>query len=348
EPSPFVVEGRASQAGKTVFVFPGQGSQWAGMASELLDESEGFAQSMRECAAALSPHTDWSLPDVVRSGEGLDRVDVVQPVLFAVMVSLARLWRAFGVVPDAVIGHSQGEIAAAVVAGGLSLADGAKVVALRSRAIVRLAGHGGMVSLALSSQQAAETVAAWDGRLSVAAVNGPSAVVVSGDTDALDELLASCAADGVRARRIDVDYASHSAHVEHVEGELLKELAGIAPVRGDVPLFSTVTGQWLDTSAMDAAYWYTNLRRTVGFEPAVRSLAGQGFGSYVEVSPHPVLAMAVEETLEAAGPAGVVLSTLRRDEGGLRRMLLAVGQAHTRGVAVDFSPVFDGTGAVRT
>ncbi|MEV7198124.1 SDR family NAD(P)-dependent oxidoreductase [Streptomyces sp. NPDC093510] len=285
---------------------------------------------------------------MVRSGDGLERVDVVQPVLFAVMVSLARLWRSYGVVPDAVVGHSQGEIAAATVAGALSLADGAKVVALRSRAIVRLAGRGGMVSLAMSSERAEETIAAWGGRLSVAAVNGPSAVVVSGDTDALDELLVSCEADGVRARRIDVDYASHSAHVERIDGELREALDGVSPVRGDVPLFSTVTGEWLDTSVMGAGYWYTNLRRTVGFEAAVRALAGEGFGAFIEVSPHPVLAMAVEETLEAAGASGVVLGTLRRDEGGLQRMLLALGQAHAHGIAVDWSPVFEGTGATRT
>ncbi|MFH9672226.1 SDR family NAD(P)-dependent oxidoreductase [Streptomyces sp. NPDC017405] len=348
EPSAFVAQGRASVSGKTVFVFPGQGAQWAGMARELLDGLPEFAESLRECAAALSPYTRWSLLDVVRSGTDLDRVDVVQPVLFAVMVSLARLWRSFGVVPDAVVGHSQGEIAAAVVAGALSPADGAKVVALRSRAIAGLAGQGGMVSLALSPERAAETVAAWTGRLSVAAVNGPSAVVVSGDTDALDALLASCAADGVRARRIEVDYASHSAHVERIEQELARALDGIRPVRSEVPLLSTVTGEWLDTSAMDAAYWYSNLRRPVAFEPAVRTLADAGFDAFIEVSPHPVLAMAVEETLEAAEATGVVLGTLRRDEGGLQRMLLALGQAHAHGIPVDFTPVFAGTGATRT
>ncbi|MFD4631737.1 SDR family NAD(P)-dependent oxidoreductase [Streptomyces sp. NPDC058284] len=348
EPSPQVVTAKAQVPDGTVFVFPGQGAQWVGMAGELLDASAEFAGFMAECEAALAPYTQWPLLDTVRSGEGLERVDVVQPVLFAVMVSLARLWRSYGVAPDAVVGHSQGEIAAAVVAGGLSLADGAKVVALRSRAIVRLAGRGGMVSVALSSTAVEERLTAWGGRLSLAAVNGPSAVVVSGDSDALEEFLYSCAADGVRARRIDVDYASHSTHVEQIEAELREALEGVEAAPGDVPLFSTVTGEWLDTSEMDAAYWYTNLRRTVGFESAVRTLAADGFGAFIEVSPHPVLTMAVEETLEAAGASGVVLGTLRRDEGGLQRMLLAVGQAHVHGLAVDWSAVFEGTGAVRT
>ncbi|MCI3928605.1 type I polyketide synthase [Streptomyces sp. AN091965] len=347
EPSSCVVSGGVSVSGGTVFVFPGQGAQWVGMARELLDESSVFAGLMGECEAALGPYVEWSLVEVVRSGVGFERVDVVQPVLFAVMVSLARWWRVFGVVADAVVGHSQGEIAAAVVAGGLSLEDGARVVALRSRAIVRLAGSGGMVSLALSSAEVEERLAAWGGRLSVAAVNGPSAVVVSGDTDALDELLEGCEAEGVRARRIDVDYASHSAHVERIEAELLEALEGISPVAGDIPLYSTVTGEWLDTSVMDAGYWYTNLRRTVAFEPAIRSLAEQGFGAYVEVSPHPVLTMAVEATLESAESTAVVLGTLRRDQGGLERMLLALGQAHVHGLSVDWAPLFEGTGATR-
>ncbi|WP_152648745.1 type I polyketide synthase, partial [Streptacidiphilus anmyonensis] len=233
-----VVRGVAGAAGRVAFVFPGQGSQWAAMAVELLESSAVFAQRMVECAAALAPFAeDWSLLDVVRgeSGDGwLDRVDVVQPVLWAVMVSLAEVWRAAGVRPAAVVGHSQGEIAAAVVAGALSLDDGARVVALRSRAIAGgLAGLGGMVSVALPVGQVRERLAVWgEDRISVAAVNGPSAVVVSGEPVALDELLASCEADGVRARRVPVDYASHSAQVESIREELLTVLAGIEPRAG--------------------------------------------------------------------------------------------------------------------
>ncbi|MGC5411523.1 acyltransferase domain-containing protein, partial [Streptomyces sp. DT225] len=199
-----LVTGTAGPLGKTVFVFPGQGSQWVGMGVELLESSQVFAERMAQCEAALSPFVDWSLTGVLRSEAGqpgLDRVDVVQPVLWAVMVSLAAVW-----------GHSQGEIAAAVVAGGLSLEDGARVAALRSRAIVALAGRGGMVSVPLAAGEVRERLGRWDGRISVAAVNGPQTTVVSGDVDALDELFAVLEAENVRARRIEVDYASHSAH----------------------------------------------------------------------------------------------------------------------------------------
>ncbi|RSS40253.1 type I polyketide synthase, partial [Streptomyces sp. WAC05858] len=275
-------------------------------------------------------------------GPGLGRVDVVQPALWAVMVSLAEVWRACGVTPAAVVGHSQGEIAAAVVAGALSLEDGARVVALRSQAIGRgLAGRGGMMSVAESADRVRERIAAWGGRISVAAVNGPGSIVVSGDPEALRELQAECEGEDVRAKIIPVDYASHSAHVEELRDELLDVLAPIAPRRAEVPFCSTVTGDTLDTTGLDAGYWYTNLRETVELESAVRALSGAGFGTFLEMSPHPVLTMPLQATVEDA----VVVGSLRRDEGGPERFLVSLGEAFVRGVAVDWAAVFAGLGA---
>ncbi|WP_244951189.1 acyltransferase domain-containing protein, partial [Streptomyces sporangiiformans] len=326
-------------SGKSVFVFPGQGSQWVGMAAELIESSPVFAGRMRECADALSAYVDWSLFDVLDDAEALERVDVVQPVLWAVMVSLAELWRSYGVQPAAVVGHSQGEIAAACVAGALSLGDAAKVVALRSKAILALSGLGGMVSVALPVEEVRERLSEG---LSVAAVNGPSSVVVSGDVAELDALLAACEAEEVRARRIPVDYASHSAHVETIHAELLDVLAGLEPRAAEVPFFSTVTADWLDTSVMDAEYWYSNLRQTVRFEEATKALAEQGHRFFIEASAHPVLTIGVQQTLEDAGVDAAVLGTLRRDEGGLDRFLLSLGEAHVRGLAVDWPTAFPG------
>ncbi|MFJ4851070.1 type I polyketide synthase [Streptomyces sp. NPDC088733] len=348
-PAAGVVTGRVV-GGKTVFVFPGQGSQWVGMAVELLDSSPVFAARIGECARALEPFTGWSLVDVLRGVEGapsLERVDVVQPALFAVMVSLAEVWKAAGVRPAAVIGHSQGEIAAACVAGILSLEDAARVVALRSQAIGRvLAGLGGMVSVALPAAQVRERIAAWgENRISVAAVNGPSSVVVSGEVEALEELLASCEADGVRARRIAVDYASHSAQVDLLEDELGKLLAPIAPGEAQVPFLSTVTGEWVSGPELDGGYWFRNLRQTVELEQAVRTLLEQGFGVFVESSPHPVLTVGLQETVEDAGREAAVLGSLRRNEGGLERFWLSLGEAYVHGASVDWQAVFDGTGA---
>ena len=346
------VERGSVVAGQTAFVFPGQGSQWVRMGVGLMDASPVFTARIEECAAALAEFTDWSLVEVLRGVDGapsLDRVDVVQPVLFAVMVSVAELWRTLGVEPSAVVGHSQGEIAAACVAGILTLKDAARVVALRSQAIGRvLAGKGGMVSVALPVSQVRERIAPWgEERISVAAVNGPSAVVVSGEPAALDELLASCEADEVRARRVPVDYASHSAQVELLREELLELLAPVQPKAARVPFLSTVTGEWAEGPELDAAYWFTNLRRTVELEGAVRRLLDEGFGVFIESSAHPVLTMGVQETAEDAGLDAAAIGSLRRDEGGLDRFWASVGEAWSRGVAVDWHAVFDGTGARR-
>ncbi len=323
-----VVEGVADVDGRTVFVFPGQGAQWVGMGARLLDESPVFAERLAECAAALAPLTDWSLLDVLRDGADLDRVDVVQPASFAVMVALAAVWESYGVTPDAVVGHSQGEIAAAVVSGALSLDDGARVVALRSKAIARtLAGRGGMMAVALP---VAEVESRLPDGVSVAAVNGPASVVVAGDPDALDVLFAELSAQEVRVRRIAVDYASHSAHVELLRAELLDDLGTIEPRTATVPFYSTVTGEWVDGAALDADYWYRNLRQRVEFEPAVRALAGAGHDVFVEVSTHPVLTSGIQET----APDAVVAGTLRRDEDTLTRFLTSAAELYVRGVPV--------------
>jgi mycoketide-CoA synthase len=296
---------------RPVFVFSGQGSQWAGMGLGL--DHPVFQAALDECAAALAPHVSWNLRDVLGDEEALKRVDVVQPALWAVMVSLARLWESYGVTPSAVVGHSQGEIAAACVARILSLADAAKVVAVRSRALVGLTG--GMVSVALPVEQVRERL----GGLSVAAVNGPNAVVVSGED--VEEFLAACEADGVRAKRIPVDYAAHSAQVDAVEAVLATELADVRPRPGTVRLWSTVTGDW--ATDLDAAYWFRNLRRTVRFDEAVRALDGP----FVECAPHPVLAPAMADT------GVVVVESTRRDD---ERFLPSVARAWTHGLTVDF------------
>ncbi|MCX4759401.1 type I polyketide synthase [Streptomyces sp. NBC_01275] len=327
--APGVVTGQGD-SGRPVFVFPGQGSQWTGMAVELLDTSAVFAESIADCEAALAPHVEWSLTDVLRGGEPLTRVDVVQPALFALMVSLAAVWRSLGVEPAAVVGHSQGEIAAAVVAGALSLEDGAKIAALRSRAILKLAGHGGMISLPLTSQDTAGLLEQRTDRISIAALNGPHTTIVAGDATALDELLAHCEADGLRARRIDVDYASHTHHVEAIQDDLAEALAGIVPRTSTTPFYSTVTGAPIDTTELTGGYWYTNLRQTVRFTEATRAALADGHTAFLECSPHPVLTPAIGDTTET----GAVTGTLRRDEGGWQRLLASAAHLHAHGTPI--------------
>ncbi|WP_243740852.1 type I polyketide synthase [Streptomyces sp. 8K308] len=332
--------------GKVVFVFPGQGSQWPGMARELSEASPIFRDHLAACSEALDPLTGWRLLDVLTGAPNarpLEAADVVQPALFAVMTSLAALWRHHGVEPDAVVGHSQGEIAAAYTAGALTLADAARVVALRSRALRALRGKGGMASLAMSAARARELVAPWRGRLGVAVVNGPGSTVVSGDADALDELLAVCERDGRHARRVPVDYASHGHHVEAIRAELRDLLSDISPRSGDIALYSTLEGRQVDTATLDAEYWYRNLRHPVRYADVTRLLLEHGHHLFVEVSPHPVLVHSTQETVEEAGAGAQVIGTLRRDQGGPVRFLTSLAQAHVVGVSPDWPTVFEGT-----
>ena len=379
-----VVRGVAGGERGVVFVFPGQGAQWVGMAVELLDSSPVFAEQIGRCGEALAGLVGWSLEGVLRGGvgePGLERLDVVQPVLWAVMVSLAGLWGACGVRPVAVVGHSQGEIAAACVAGGLSLEDGARLVVGRSRVLAGLVGRGGIVSLALGVDELVGRLGGWG--VSLAAVNGPGSVTVAGEVGALEVVLEECAAEGVRARLVADTVASHSVFVESLREELLDVCVGIEPCSGGVPFYSTVTGGLLDMGELDGEYWYRNVREVVQFERATRALLGAGVGAFVEVSPHSVLTVGVQETVEAVGgvvvaggapapaPAAaaggaaaggvgaegvggtdsavgvVVVGSLRRGEGGLGRFLRSVGELWVAGGGVDWGAVFGGSGGVR-
>ncbi|MGW4023560.1 beta-ketoacyl synthase N-terminal-like domain-containing protein, partial [Streptomyces sp. NPDC005009] len=357
-PSARVVTGTATdRPARTVFVFPGQGSQWTGMGVELMRTSPVFAEHLTACAAALEPHTGWNLVDVLDRTQGapaLEGDDVIQPALWAVMISLARLWEHLGVTPDAVVGHSQGEIAAAHIAGVLSLEDSARIVALRSQALAGIAGHGGMVSLPLPLAEASELIKRWEGRLVVATVNGPSATVVAGDTDAVEELRAHCRSAGLRARRVPIDYASHTSHVHPLRERLLDVLAPIEPRGADIAFYSTVAGHlggpMADTSVMDAGYWYDNLATAVHFQAAIGALLDDGHTLFVEASPHPVLTHPLRETVEdhASGDHVAVTGTLRRDDGAWQRVLTSLATVHTHASAtVDWPGFFPATRPAR-
>jgi polyketide synthase 12 len=344
-----VVEGVALP-GRVAFVFPGQGSQWEGMAAELLRTSRVFRDSIQACADAFAPFVEWSLLDVLqgRSDVPLDRVDVVQPVIFAVMVSLAELWRSLGVEPAAVVGHSQGEIAAAYVAGALSLSDAARVVTLRSRALRALAGTGGMVSISGTPEQVAQLdLSRFGGRVSLAALNGPGLAVVAGEPQALSELMESGEAQGLSMRRVPVDYSSHSPHVEQVREELLTVLAPVRPRTSDIPFYSSLTGEQVDTAGLDADYWFRNLRHTVQFSRSSAALLAQGHRVFIEASAHPVLTYALQGVMEAAGSEGLAVGSLRRGEGGMARMLRSLAEVYVRGgqLRIDWDAVFAGQGA---
>ncbi|QFY11927.1 SDR family NAD(P)-dependent oxidoreductase [Nonomuraea phyllanthi] len=356
-PHDALVTGTATGGGRA-FVFPGQGSQWPGMARDLLAvspllgdrmvASRVFAARLAECADALAPFTGFSLMDVLHErpgAPGLDRVDVVQPALWAVMVGLAEVWRAHGVEPDVVVGHSQGEIAAATVVGALSLSDAARVVALRSRAIAGIAGHGGMMSVAAPLDLVERAIAGLSEPVTVAAFNGPRSVVVSGPREALSELAARLGDHPTKI--LPVDYASHSPEVEGVRDEVLAELAPIRPVSSATTFVSTLTGEPMDTAGLDADYWYRSLRQPVRFAQAVRAALDGRCELFVECSPHPVLVTAVEETAEAAGHEVAAVGTLRRGDGGHERVVRSFAQAYAWGAPVDWPGLCAGDGTAR-
>ncbi|SCL26418.1 Acyl transferase domain-containing protein [Micromonospora pallida] len=346
-PAGNVVAGLAGPSAGPVFVFPGQGAQSAGMAAGLVGRVPVFDAKLAECQRALAPHLDVDLVSVLTGDDEswLDRVEVVQPVLWAVGIALAAVWEHAGVSPAVVIGHSQGEIGAACVAGILSLEDAAKTVALRSRALAVLRGTGAMASVDLSADAVAERLPVFPG-VGVAAVNGPSTVVVSGPPQPVTDLVAACQADGVRARIIPVDYASHSPSVQEVAERLRTDLADVAPRAGHVRLVSTLTGEWVLPESMGADYWYENLRRTVLFDPAVRVTVAAGHTTFVEISPHPVLTMPVTGILDDAGVTGHTLGTLRRGEDDATRLLTSLATAYTVGLPVDLTRVLAETATV--
>ncbi len=341
-PSPYAATGAATAGPGPVFVFPGQGSQWPEMAAGLLDTAPVFRRHIEECAEAFAPFVDWSLLDVLRGVDGapsVDRVDVVQPVLFSVMVSLAHLWRSYGVRPAAVLGHSQGEIAAACFAGALPLPEAARIVTLRSRLIGdRLAGHGGLLSVMASEEDVRALLGDFDGTLSIAAVNGPRTVTVAGEPGALTTLEKRLSAAGMMRWRVEgIDFAAHSPQVRVLHDELLSVLGELHPTTSEIPFFSTADEKWLDGPELDAEYWYRNLERTVRFESGVHAALERGGRHFVEVSPQPVLSLGLQAILEESGTGATASATLLLGHGGLDRFLVAVGAAFARGADVDWN-----------
>ncbi|MFI6499679.1 SDR family NAD(P)-dependent oxidoreductase [Nonomuraea typhae] len=330
-PHSAVLDGVAAAGARTVFLFPGQGSQWTGMAVELLDASEVFRDRLRACDEALKLHTGWSVEDALRTGKEMEGSDTIQPALFAVMVALGELWRSLGVEPSAVVGHSQGEIAAACVAGSLSLDDAARIVAERSRISVdRLGGTGAMVSVAVPADRARELIEPYAGRLWIAVDSGPTGCVIAGAVDTIEEV-APLWEEPYRARRVAVDYASHTPHVEVLREELVNLFGQVRPGRTDIEFCSSYAGGFVDPEGLTAEYWFDSMRNPVLFRQAVGAFTGPCL--FVEVSPHPVLQVDVAGIAES----GSVCGTLRRNAGDWRRFLHALAQAFVLGAEVDWT-----------
>ncbi|MFE9336551.1 SDR family NAD(P)-dependent oxidoreductase [Streptomyces sp. NPDC007063] len=327
-----VARGRAGRRGKVAFVFPGQGAQWAGMGAGLYGRDAAFTRAMDRCAQALAPHAPRDVREMVTGGPAPRDVAEVQPALWAMSVSLAAAWRAAGVEPDVVVGHSQGEIAAATVAGVLTPEDGALVVCRRSDLLREIAGGGRMLAVDLDPEAARQAVAGFEGLVEPAVYNGPRSCVLSGDAESVLLLREILEADGVFCRLVEVDYGSHSPQVDPLLGRIREALAAVAPGPADTPLLSTVDLTWLDGPGADARYWAGNLRRPVRFAEAVDALIDEDVTHLVEVSPHPGLGAALRQLAQERPEPPVVLGTLRRDEGEHTDLLRAFAEAYVSGL----------------
>ncbi|WAM23513.1 type I polyketide synthase [Myxococcus sp. NMCA1] len=345
----FALEGPAPAATdtdtrrKAVFVFPGQGSQWAGMGRQLLEQEPVFREAVERIDTAMRPHVTWRLADVLRApaeDSRLQDIDVVQPVLFAMAVALSALWRSWGVAPDAVVGHSMGEVAAAHVAGALSLEDAAAVICLRSKLLRRISGQGAMLATELTLEDARKTLAGREDRVAIAVSNSPTSTVLSGENAALESIRAELESRNVFCRWVKVDVASHSPQVDPLRDELLSVLSAVRPGRSSVPILSTVTGASCDGSGFDAAYWVRNLRDPVLFSSSVLQLAEAGHSVFLEMSPHPILLPAVERCLQHVGREGVTLPSLRREEAERTVLLESVGALYRAGFPVQWKRFF--------
>lgn len=346
--APGLQGGRALPGGapRVVFVFPGQGAQWLGMGRTLLAEEPVFREALTSCDRVIAAEAGFSVLAELTADEAssrLSRIDVAQPVLFAMSVALAALWRSLGVVPDAVVGHSMGEIAAAHVAGALTLGDAAAIVCRRSRLLQRISGQGEMALVELSAAEAERAIGAYPDRLSVAVSNGPRSTVIAGEPSAITEVLAQLSGRGVFCRRVKVDVASHSPQVDPLREELIASLSDLAPRPLSIPMRSTVSGELLLGTELVASYWAQNLRRTVRFADTTQALLDSGHALFVEVSPHPILLPALEEIRQAAKGEGLAVGTLRRGQAERAEILGSLGALWIHGSPIAWEKLFSAT-----
>ncbi|HEY4001514.1 MAG TPA: acyltransferase domain-containing protein, partial [Candidatus Xenobia bacterium] len=336
--APGVVSGAIGQAPpRVVFVFPGQGSQWNGMGRQLLAAEPVFRTVIESCDAAIRREAGWSLLEQLDAGIEGQPIDVIQPALFAMEIALAAQWRSWGVAPDAVVGHSMGEVAAAHVAGSLTLDDAVAVICRRSRLLRRVSGQGAMAVVELSAAEAQGRLSGYEDRLSVAVSNSPRSTVLSGAPEALEDVLARLEAEGIFCRRVKVDVASHSPQMDPLRDDLLAAVAAVHPRAGNVPIYSTVTAESSDGSAFTAPYWVRNLREPVQFFHAIQLALSEGNTVFIEISPHPILLPAIASMLPAEARA---LPTLRRDQGEQSAMLESLGALYTAGAPVGWQHLY--------
>ncbi|MDT7722414.1 MAG: polyketide synthase 5, partial [Mycobacterium sp.] len=324
-----------------VWLFSGQGSQWAAMGAQLLTTEPVFAATIAQVEPLIAQESGFSVTEAMTSAETVTGIDRVQPTIFAMQVALAATMKSYGVVPGAVIGHSLGEAAASVVAGALSLEDGVRVICRRSKLMLRVSGAGAMASVELPAQQVlSELMARGIKDVVVAVVASPKSTVIGGATESVRELVAAWEQREIMAREVAVDVASHSPQVDPILEELAEVLPDLQPREPEVPYYSATHFDPRDLPTCDADYWVENLRYTVRFASAVQAALEDGFRVFAELAPHPLLTHAVDQTANSLDMRVAALASMRREQEmphGLRGL---IGDLHNAGAAVDFSVMY--------
>lgn len=326
-----------------VWIFSGQGSQWAAMGAELLAKEPAFAAAVAAAEPLIAAESGFSVTEAMSAPKTVTGIDRVQPTLFAFQVALATAMRAYGVRPGAVIGHSMGEIAAAVVAGALSLPDGVRVICRRSALMCRIAGAGAMASVELPAQQVRDELAARGvGDVVVSVVASPNSTVIGGATQAVRDLVAEWEGREVMAREVAVDVASHSSQVDPILADLAAQLADLTPAAAEVPYYSATLDDPRARPAFDAGYWVDNLRQSVKFAAAVQAALDDGHRVFGEPSPHPLLTRAVEQNAGASDVGIAALPAMRREQPMPHGLLGFLADLFSAGAAIDFSALYPG------
>jgi acyl transferase domain-containing protein/aryl carrier-like protein len=342
-----VVMGRVGQEGlsKIAFVCSGMGPQWWAMARDLLENEPVFRASIERCDLEFRKHADWSLMEALRATEEESRIsetEVGGPTNFAIQVALAELWRSWGIQPDAVVGHSVGEVASYYLAGALSLEDAICVIYHRSRLQQRTTGLGRMLAVGMTTETLNQAIheRGVEDRVSIAAINSPSSVTLVGDAEILEDMARHFQTFQVFHRFLHGNVPSHSHYMDPLREELLSSLADLKPLQTTLPLYSTVTGTRIDGSSGDASYWWQNVRATVLFSSAITQMIQDGYTTFIELSPHPVLASSIAELLAQQGQTGRVLPSLRRKEKDRAIMLGSLGALYTTGYPIDWQVLY--------